>query len=392
MKEQALLVFDDGTCFTGFACGARGEASGEVVFTTGMAGWQETLTDPSYRGQIISFTAAHPGNYGANAEDNEAAQIQAAGAIFHDLFLYEQEGPNSLFPHWAAEESLDTRLKRDGITGIYGVDTRALTLHLRKHGARNGVISSRNFDVKTLRRKARSLPLMQGRDLACEAGCSVVYQYVGKQADNAGKYCFGGRKMESIPTTFFKVAVLDLGVKRSILNSLWAAGLEPTVWPAATPAETLLASCPDGILLSNGPGDPEPCCYAVDAVRQLLGKVPLFGICLGHQILSLALGGKTYKLPFGHHGVNHPVKDLRSGRVWVTSQNHGFCVDPDSLPATVELSHINLNDQTLEGLACRDLPAFSVQFHPEAGPGPYDAAELFSRFRESILSFKRQRP
>lgn len=387
MKEEALLVLDDGACFTGFACGARGEASGEVLFTTGMTGWQETLTDPSYRGQIISFTAAHPGNYGANADDNEAERIQASGAVFHDLFLYEQEDSASPFPHWLADESLDARLKRDGITGIYGVDTRALTLHLRKHGARNGVISSRNSEVEALLRKARSLPPMQGRDLAREAGCSAVYQY-----DNADKYCSGGCKMESIPTTFFKVAVLDFGVKRSILNALRTTGLAPTVWPAATPAETLLASGPDGILLSNGPGDPEPCCYAVDAVRQLLGKVPIFGICLGHQILSLALGAKTYKLPFGHHGVNHPVKDLRSGRVWVTSQNHGFCVAPDSLPATVELSHINLNDQTLEGLTCRDLPAFSVQFHPEAGPGPYDAAELFSRFRESILSFKRQRP
>jgi carbamoyl-phosphate synthase small subunit len=220
---------------------------------------------------------------------------------------------------------------------------------------------------------------MQGRDLARAAGCAEAYRHTGKTAPTE----------ENAPS--LQVAVLDFGVKRSILDGLQARGMTPTVWPAATPAGDILDSCPDGLLLSNGPGDPEPCGYAVATVRQLLGRLPLFGICLGHQILSLALGAGTYKLPFGHHGVNHPVKDLRSGRVWITSQNHGFCVDPDSLPAGAEPSHINLNDQTLEGLVCRDIPAFSVQFHPEAGPGPHDAAGLFTRFRDLILSFKQQR-
>lgn len=376
MKEKAFLMLDDGTCFDGLACGARGEAAGEVVFTTGMTGWQETLTDPSYRGQIISFTAAHPGNYGATPAADEAARIHAAGAVFHDLFLYAEADSGSPFPHWQAEGSLDMRLKKDGITGIRGVDTRALTLHLRKHGARNGIISARDLDKDSLLRKARSIPSMRGRDLARAAGCSTPYAY-------------GETSRDGDP--LLRVAVLDFGVKRSILDSLQTAGIAPTVWPATTPAETILASRPEGALLSNGPGDPEPCGYAAATVRRLLGKMPLFGICLGHQILALALGGRTYKLPCGHHGVNHPVKDLRESRVLVTSQNHGFCVEPDSLPATVDASHINLNDQTLEGITCRDIPAFSVQFHPEAGPGPYDAAGLFTHFRNLILSGKQQR-
>ena len=384
MKEKALLVLDDGACFSGFACGARNEAAGEVVFTTGMSGWQEMLTDPSYRGQIINFTAAHPGNYGVNATDNEAERIQAAGAVFHDLFVYDKG--KSPFPHWAAKESLDTWLRRNGVTGIYGVDTRALTLHLRKNGSCNGIISACDINKDSLLKKSRARPSMQGQDLASAAGCRAAYQYTNSQQGKTPQTSAPGNN-----AALLRVAVLDLGVKRSILDSLLAVGLAPTVWPAATPADAILASCPDGVLLSNGPGDPQPCGYAVETVRRLLGVIPLFGICLGHQIMALALGGKTYKLPFGHHGVNHPVKDLYSGKIWITSQNHGFCVDSDSLPAVVEPSHINLNDGTLEGLVCRHIPAYSVQFHPEAGPGPYDAAGLFARFRQIILSFKQQR-
>ena len=376
-EQRAVLLLDDGTCFPGFACGARGEATGEVVFTTGMAGYQETLTDPSYYGQIVSFTAAHLGNYGTTSLDDEASCIRAGGAVFHDLFLPEGEGDyawrNAPFPHWRAEESLDARLARDGVTGIYGVDTRALTLHLRKHGSRNGIISSLDMDTPSLLRRARALPSMQGQDLAREATCSAPYPYASKTQSPC-----------------FRVAVYDFGVKRSILDSLAAAGLEPFVWPAATTAEEILASKPDGVFLSNGPGDPEPCGYAVENVKKLMGKIPLFGICLGHQILGLALGAKTYKLSFGHHGVNHPVKDLASGRVWITSQNHGFCVDPESLPQSVTPSHWNLNDDTLEGMVCSHIPAFSVQFHPEAGPGPYDAAEMFTRFRAMISTHRNQ--
>ena len=369
-EQQAVLLLDDGTCFPGLACGARGEATGEVVFATGMTGYQETLTDPSYHGQIISFTTAHIGNYGAVGLDDEASRVWAGGAVFHDYFLPEQEAP---FPHWRAGESLDARLARDGITGIYGVDTRSLTLHLRKNGARNGIISALDRDIPSLLRRAKALPPIMGRDLAREVTCAAPYACAN-----------------DVQPPRFRVAVYDFGVKRSILDGLAKAGLEPFVWPATTPAEEVLASQPDGVFFSNGPGDPEPCTYAVAAAKKLLGTVPLFGICLGHQIIGLALGAKTYKLSFGHHGVNHPVKDIASGRVWITSQNHGFCVDPDTLPPSVTPSHWNLNDNTLEGMVCEHLPAFSVQFHPEAGPGPYDAAGLFARFRDMISTHRQQ--
>jgi len=369
-------MLDDGKSFTGFACGARKESIGEVIFVTGMSGYQETLTDPSYYGQIVSFTSAHIGNYGAVGLDDEAAKIRTGGAVFHDFFLPDQGMGNAdgstRFPHWRADESLDMRLARDGVTGIYGVDTRALALHLRKYGARNGIISALDISTPSLLRRAQALPSMQGRDLAKEVTCMAPYTVTG-----AGKHKF-------------RVAVYDFGIKRSILDDLMAVGLELCVWPASTPAEDILATSPDGVFLSNGPGDPGSCAYAVHAVKKMLGKVPLFGICLGHQILALALGGKTYKLPFGHHGVNHPVKDLTSGRVWITSQNHGFCVDPDSLPLSVRPSHWNLNDNTFEGLVCDHIPAFSVQFHPEAGPGPHDAGCLFMRFRDLIAAHKQQ--
>ena len=373
-EQQAVLMLDDGTMFTGLACGARGETMGEVVFVTGMTGYQETLTDPSYHGQIVCFTSAHVGNYGATGQDDEAASVRAEGAIFHDLFMPEQEAENAesptAFPHWRAEESLDARLARNGVTGIYGVDTRALTLHLRRHGSRNGIISVLDLDAFSLLRRAKAIPPMRGRELAREVSCTAPYTFAGTG------------------TPSYKVAVYDFGIKRSILAGLAAVGLELTVWPAGTPAEDVLATDPDGVFLSNGPGDPESCTYAVQAVKTLLGRVPLFGICLGHQILALALGGKTYKLPFGHHGANHPVKDLASGRVWITSQNHGFCVDPDTLPASVRPSHWNVNDKTFEGLVCEHVPAFSVQFHPEASPGPHDAGCLFGRFRDLIASAK----
>ena len=373
-EQQAVLILDDGTMFTGLACGARGETLGEVVFVTGMTGYQETLTDPSYHGQIVCFTTAHVGNYGATMQDDEAASVRAEGAIFHDLFMPGQNAENAesltAFPHWRAEESLDARLVRDGVTGIYGVDTRALTLHLRRHGSRNGIISALDLDVFSLLRRAKAIPPMRGRDLTREVSCTAPYTFAGTG------------------TPSYRVAVYDFGIKRSILAGLAAVGLELTVWPAGTPAEGILATKPDGVFLSNGPGDPESCTYAVKAVKTLLGRVPLFGICLGHQILALALRGKTYKLPFGHHGANHPVKDLASGRVWITSQNHGFCVDPDPLPASVRPSHWNMNDKTFEGLVCEHVPAFSVQFHPEAGPGPHDAGCLFGRFRDLIASAK----
>lgn len=374
MKKPALLMLDDGTCFEGEACGAGGEAAGEAVFTTGMAGYQETLTDPSFYGQLITFTSAHIGNYGVSPLDNEAPRIRAAGAVFHDLF--SASGVAS-FPHWRAVESVDALLARQGVTGITGVDTRALTLHLREHGARGAIISALDLDRPSLLRRAGELPSMQGQDLAQYATCEQAYDFREPES---------GSGPDDRQAGGLSVAVIDFGVKRSILTHLTRLGLRVRVWPARTEAADILAAKPDGVLLTNGPGDPDPCLYAVETIRKLLGRVPLFGICLGHQLLSLALGGKTYKLSFGHHGANHPVKDVDSGRVHITSQNHGFCVDPDSLPATARPSHWNLNDNTLEGIVLSDMPAFSVQFHPEAAPGPTDAEGLFGRFKQLMRS------
>ena len=372
-RTPALLVLDDGACFEGCACGARGEASGEVVFTTSMTGYQETLSDPSYCGQIVTFTTAHIGNYGVTPLDRQGDRLFAGGAVCRDLFM----SAAGSFPHWRAEESLDRSLAAAGLTVISGVDTRALTLHLRDNGARNGIISALDLDRESLTRRARELPPMHGRDLTGLVTCAEPYLYEDGPIPDADR-------------PVFRAAVYDFGVKRAILNSLRAVGIEPAVWPAATPAETVLASEPDGVVLSNGPGDPGACGYAIAAVKALLGRVPLFGICLGQQILGLALGATTYKLKFGHHGANQPVKELESGRVLVTSQNHGFCVDPDSLPRRARITHWNLNDDTLEGFACDDLAAFAVQFHPEAAPGPNDAAPLFSRFRELMAARAQQ--
>jgi carbamoyl-phosphate synthase small subunit len=372
MTQKALLVLDDGTCFEGDACGAAGEALGETVFVTGTSGYQESITDPSYYGQIMVFTAAHPGNYGASVLDNEAPKPSAAGVVFHDLFM--PGGSGGAFPHWRASESLDEMLRRNGITGITNVDTRSLVLHLRDHGSRNGIIGSADDDRAALLRKARQWPSMQGRDLAREAGAGQTREYAPTE--------------DGLPVPDLHVALIDYGAKRSIAVRLARQGMRVTVMPATTRADEALALNPDGVLLSNGPGDPEPCSYAVECIRGLLGRLPLFGICLGHQLLGLALGGRTYKLPFGHHGVNHPVLDRDSGRVEITSQNHGFCVDPDSLPPEAEATHVNLNDGTLEGLRLRDKAAFSVQFHPEATPGTHDAEGLFARFRDVILEHR----
>lgn len=370
MKETpAYLMLDDGTCFTGYALGMKRESAGEVVFTTAMAGYQETLTDPSYHGQLVAFTAAHIGNYGVTPMDDQSHQpgfSGAAGAIFHDVT------DSASYSSWRATGGIDEKLAHMGITGIGGVDTRALTLHLREHGARNGIISAVDMERDSLLRKAREIPAMQGLDLASKVTGGKVYTF----SRNLGSGGGSGAQ--------YTVAVYDYGIKQSILENLASVGITATVWPAKTPAAEILATKPDGVFLSNGPGDPAALGYAVENVKALLGTVPVFGICLGHQILAMALGAKTYKLKFGHHGANHPVKDLDSGRVMITSQNHGFCVDAATLPENVRVSHQNLNDGTVEGLAVDELRAFSVQFHPEAAPGPNDALGLFARFRNMM--------
>jgi len=358
-STAALLVLADGSSFPGLAIGARGEASGEVVFNTSQSGYQEILTDPSYTGQLLNFTFPHIGNYGVNDDDNEAPGPRVAGLIVNEL------SPD--LGHWRARKSLAAWLEEQGLSGITGVDTRALTLHLRRHGSQNGCLSALDLDPASLLEKARAVPDMSGLSLAEEAGCREPYSF-----------------SEGRPR---KVAVLDFGVKRSILDQLTLAGFSVMVWPARTPAREILASEPDGVFLSNGPGDPAPCAAAIAATNEFLGRIPLFGICLGHQILALALGGRTYKLPFGHRGANHPVRDERSGLISVTSQNHGFCVVPEGLPPEVVISHRNANDGTVEGLACPALSAFSVQYHPEASPGPHDALGLFQEFATLVDSF-----
>jgi|YelNatPaOPRAMG01_1025707.scaffolds.fasta_scaffold18023_2 carbamoyl-phosphate synthase small subunit len=352
MKKKALVVLEDGTVYEGWAFGAFGEKVGEIVFNTSMTGYQEILTDPSYKGQIVTMTYPLIGNYGVNSEDLESDGPKVEGFIVRD---YSQ-----IWSNWRGEESLGDFLKRHGIIGIEGVDTRALTRHIRLQGAMKGCISTEDLDPQRLLQKAREWTGLIGQDMVKYVTCEKPY-----------KWSHEGR---------FRVVAYDFGVKRNILRILSRLGCQITVVPAWTKAEEVMALDPDGIFLSNGPGDPQGVSYAVEEIKKLLDKRPIFGICLGHQLLCLAFGGKTYKLKFGHRGGNHPVKDLRTGRISITSQNHGFCVDPESLPEEVEITHINLYDHTLEGVRHKELPIFSVQFHPEASPGPHDAEYLFQEF------------
>jgi carbamoyl-phosphate synthase small subunit len=352
---RAILALEDGAIFRGESFGTPGERYGEVVFNTSMAGYQEVLTDPSYKGQIVCMTYPLIGNYGINREDAESRRV------FLNGFAVKEN--SQLASNWRSEKSLDSYLKENGTLGISSIDTRALTLHIRKAGAMKAVLSTADLDEKSLVRKAQASPGLVGIDLVKEV--TIEKKYIWSQIKHA-KY---------------KVIVLDCGVKYNILRQLMHYGCEAQVVPANTQADQILALNPDGILLSNGPGDPAAVTYVVETVRNLIGRLPIFGICLGHQMLGLAFGGRTYKLKFGHHGANHPVKDLKSGKVYITVQNHGFCVDIDSLnKSEIEITHINLNDQTLEGMRHKKLPIFSVQFHPEASPGPHDATYLFEEF------------
>ncbi len=362
----AKLALEDGTVFQGTAFGAPGERCGEVVFNTAMSGYQEILTDPSYKGQIVTMTAPLIGNYGVNPEDNESPVPHVEGFVVRER--------SRLVSNYRATESLEDYLKRFGVIGIEGIDTRALTKLLRVKGSLVGVLSTTDLDDASLVAKAKAAPKMEGQDLVKVVSCREPRTWTQPPHPVFGQGCATGAPR-------FRIVAVDYGIKANILRSLRGLGSEVTVMPATSTAEAILALRPDGVVLSNGPGDPAALPYAVACAKGLLGKAPVFGICLGHQILGIALGGRTYKLKFGHHGANHPVKDLRTGRVEITSQNHGFAVDPESLAGKgVDVTHVNLNDQTCEGMAHRTLPVFSVQFHPEANPGPHDSIHLFTRF------------
>lgn len=362
---RAHLVLADGTRFSGVAIGKVGETVGEAVFTTGMTGYQEVLTDPSYCGQIVTMTAPQMGNTGVNEEDREATRPYLAGFVVHEL--------SPVTSSWRSTESLDGYLARHGIVGIADVDTRALTVHVRDHGAQMAAIGT--GDVEALHRLAREAPPMTGRDLTEEVTCREPHAW----SEGTGAWAVHGTRDAK-----HHVVAIDLGAKQNILRCLVDAGCRVTVVPARTTAEEILALAPDGVFLSNGPGDPAAVHYAIETTRALLGKRPLFGICLGHQILALALGAKTYKLKFGHRGLNQPVKDLGTGRIEITTQNHGFAVDPASLPDDAELTHVHLNDGTCMGIASKQHDAFSVQYHPEAAAGPHDSRYLFDRFVASM--------
>jgi carbamoyl-phosphate synthase small subunit len=365
-----LLALEDGTVFRGLGFGATGEAFGEAVFNTAMSGYQEVLTDPSYAGQVVAMTSPHQGNYGTNAEDPESGRVQVAGFVMREASRRASS--------WRATGTLHGDLAEAGVVGIEGIDTRRLTLRLRDRGAMRCGVSTEDLEPESLLERVRATPGMEGADLAKDVSAHDPYEaseLVGPASTAHGRV--------------LRVAAYDFGLKRNILRRLADAGIEATVFPAQTPASEI--GDVDGVFLSNGPGDPAATRYGIEATRELLGTVPIFGICLGHQLLALALGGRTYKMPFGHRGANQPVKDLRAGRVEVTSHNHGFAVDPDGWSregniaqtafGRAELTHWNLNDGTLEGFRCLDVPALSVQYHPEAAPGPHDARHLFGEFR-----------
>ncbi len=361
-KEEAILALEDGKVYRGTSFGAEGEAAGEVVFNTSMMGYQEILTDPSYKGQMVCMTYPLIGNCGVNKEDVESTRPFVEGFIVKEV--------SKIYSNWRASEDLGSYLKRNNIVGIEGIDTRALTKHLREEGAKKGVISTKDLDEKSLVKKAKDSPGLIGRDLIKEVMCQKSYAWnlpAGRQV-REGK---------------FRVVAVDSGIKYNILRNLAARNCQVTVVPATATKDEIFSFKPHGLFLSNGPGDPEALPYMVNTVKALLGDLPIFGICLGHQVLGQAFGGRTFKMKFGHHGGNQPVINLKSREVNITAQNHGFAVDMDSIAdKNVVLTHINLNDKTCEGMEHKTLPVFSVQYHPEAAPGPHDAAHHFDRFIE----------
>jgi carbamoyl-phosphate synthase small subunit len=358
ISKTVVLLLQDGRFFYGEKFGSNGETIGEVCFNTGMTGYQEILTDPSYCQQIVTMTAPHIGNYGVNPDDNESDRIQVAGFVVKEA----TEIPSN----WRSTQSIGDYLKDHNIVGIQKIDTRALTRHIQDNGAMNGIISTIDSNLESLKKKLSQAPSMTRLDLAQKVTCKDSYLW------------------STIQNGQYKVAAIDFGIKHNILRLLESHGCNVTVFPAHVTSKEILEFNPDGVFLSNGPGDPEAVTYGIETVKKLLGEKPIFGICLGHQILALALGGKTFKLKFGHRGCNHPVKNLESGKVEITSQNHGFAVDLDSLPSNIEQTHINLNDNTSEGIRCKEFSAFSVQYHPESSPGPHDSRYLFEKFIEMM--------
>jgi carbamoyl-phosphate synthase small subunit len=367
---KAALLLEDGTLFQGHAFGAVGVAFGEVVFNTSITGYQEVLTDPSYKGQIVTMTYPLIGNYGVNPEDTESRKPWLSGFVVREA--------SAIVSSWRSTKDLGSYLTENGVVGIQGIDTRALTRHLRIYGSKQAVISSADLDPASLAKKLSKAPRIVGIDLVKEVTCSGPYEWT-EGLPSPGPS--GGTAAPAAGAPRFHVVVLDCGVKYNILRHLVTEGCRVTVVPAGTGSAGILAYKPDGLLISNGPGDPEPVEYAIRTARELLGKLPIFGICLGQEILGLAMGGKMYKLKFGHHGGNHPVKDLTTGRIAVTSQNHNFNVDMSSIPDKgMRMTHVNLFDKTEAGMENADLKVFSVQYHPEAGPGPHDSRHLFGKF------------
>jgi carbamoyl-phosphate synthase small subunit len=371
-KIRALLALSDGTVFEGWSFGAEGETTGEVVFNTSMTGYQEIITDPSYKGQIVAMTCSQIGNYGINSEDVESGAPNLEGFIAKEFFDFPS--------NWRSEMDLDRHLKENNKVCIHGIDTRALTRHLRDHGVQMGIISTADLNPQSLLEKVQRHPGISAFDLVREVTTKQAYKWtkpLWKLTNSAEERDFLTKK----------VVVYDFGVKMNILRHLVHEGFDVTVVPAQTPAEEALSMDPDGIVLSNGPGDPQTVTYAIDAAKKLIGKRPILGICLGHQILGLALGGTTYKLKFGHHGGNHPVMDLSTGKVEITSQNHNYCVDINSLGGQAELTHKSLYDGTEEGMRHREFPIISFQHHPEAGPGPNDSGYIFKSFMEMLKKY-----
>lgn len=386
MSKEAILALEDGRVFRGQAWGAHAERTGEIVFNTSITGYQEILTDPSYAGQIVTMTYPLIGNYGANNEDVESRRPFAEGFVVREY--------SEVHSNWRAGISLDEYLKKHGIVGISEIDTRALVRHIREKGAMRACLSATGADEQSVIEKARQSPEMLGRNLVAEVTCGDAYDWAQiKDTQWTLDPISGVQHISPVENAVepFRVVAYDFGIKYYILRYLAALGCKVTVVPATTRADDVLALAPDGIFLSNGPGDPAALSGIVAEIKKLIGAAPIFGICLGHQLLGLAFGGRTYKLKFGHRGGNQPVKNMRSGKIEITSHNHGFAVDPESLDKSqIELSHFNLNDGCLEGIRHRSLPIFSVQYHPEAGPGPHDATYLFNEFIENMRVYRDQ--